>query len=288
MSSYAGENRCFERPDMTDSPALPDLSDAYANAPHIPGAAEYPPRWAAAAAAFRAALGARARLGLPNGPGARNRYDLFLPEGAARGLAVFIHGGYWRAFGREDWSHLAGGALARGWAVAMPSYTLAPEARIADIVQEMRAAVDAAAAEVPAGPLVLTGHSAGGHLVARLACADMDFAAAGRLARVLPISPVADLAPLMQTNLNADLHLDPAEAAAESPVRHALRPGVAANVWVGARERPAFLDQARGLAQAWDAALTIAPGRHHFDVIDSLTEAQGALTRALLDGLEQA
>lgn len=273
---------------MTDRAALPDLSDAYANAPHIPGAAEYPPRWAAAAAAFREGLGARARLGLPYGPGARNRFDLFRPEGASRGLMVFIHGGYWRAFGREDWSHLAGGALTRGWAVAMPSYTLAPDARIADIVQEMRAAVDAAAAEVPEGPLVLTGHSAGGHLVARLACADMEFAAAGRLARVLPISPVADLAPLMQTNLNADLHIDAAEAAAHSPVLQALRPGVTAHVWVGAKERPAFLDQARGLARAWVADLTIAPGRHHFDVIDGLTGTQGALTRALFDGMERA
>lgn len=270
---------------MPDRPALPDLSDAYANGPYIAGAAAYPPLWAAAAAAFRAALGARALTGLSYGPGARNRLDLFLPEGAARGLAVFIHGGYWRAFGREDWSHLAGGAVARGWAVAIPSYTLAPAARIADIADEMRAAVDAAAARVPAGPLVLTGHSAGGHLVARLACADMDFAASGRLARVLPISPVADLVPLMQTDINADLRIDAPEAAAESPVRHAPRPGVAAHVWVGGEERPAFLDQARGLARAWDAALTIAPGQHHFDVIDGLAEGRAPLTRALLDGI---
>ncbi|MFZ9132183.1 MAG: alpha/beta hydrolase, partial [Gemmobacter sp.] len=90
--------------------------DAYANAPTIAGAEGYPPRWAAAAAAFRADLGPRARLGLPYGPGARQRFDLCLPAGAPRGLVVFVHGGYWLAFGREEWTHLAAGALAHGLA----------------------------------------------------------------------------------------------------------------------------------------------------------------------------
>jgi acetyl esterase/lipase len=262
-----------------------DLSDAYANTPYIPGAEGYPPRWAAAAEAFRDSLGPRAQLGLRYGAAERNLFDFFLPEDGARGLLVFIHGGYWRRFGRSDWSHLAAGAVARGWAVAMPSYTLAPAARIADIVQEMRAAVDAAAAEVLDGPLVLTGHSAGGHLSARLACADLDFFAAARLVRVLPISPVTDLAPLMQTDINDDLHIDATEAAAQSPALLPLRAGVAAHVWVGADERPVFLEQARGLANAWHAPLTVDDGKHHFDVIDGLAEANSALTGALLGGL---
>ena len=43
---------------------------------------------------------------------------------------MFVHGGYWLRFDRDMWSHLAAGAVARGWACAIPSYTLAPEARI--------------------------------------------------------------------------------------------------------------------------------------------------------------
>jgi acetyl esterase/lipase len=264
-----------------------DLSDEYANAPHIAGAERYPPRWQAAARAFRDSLGARARLGLRYGAAERNLFDLFLPEDRAHGLMVFVHGGYWRAFGRADWSHLAAGGLARGWAVAMPSYTLAPQARITGIVAEMRAAVDAVAAEVPEGPLVMTGHSAGGHLVARLACADIAFAAKARLARVVPISPVADLAPLMRTDINDDLRIDAAEAAAHSPALLHIGAGIAAHVWVGGNERPAFIAQARGLATAWNAPLTIEPGRHHFDVIDGLADAQGGVTRALFDGIDR-
>jgi len=269
-------------------PADAALDDAYANGPHIPGAEGYPPRWAAAAAAFRAGLGARARTDLPYGPGARQRWDLFLPEAAPRGLMVFVHGGYWRAFGRGDWSHLAAGGVARGWAVAVPGYTLAPEARIAAITGELAAAVAAAAAEVPEGPVVVTGHSAGGHLSARMVCEDMAGRlgpAAGRLVRAVPISPLGDLRPMLGLAMNADWRMDAAEARAESPVLHRPRPGAAVHVRVGEAERPAFLDQARGLAGAWAAPLTVEPGRHHFDVIDSLAEAEGALTCAALDGL---
>lgn len=264
------------------------LDEAYANAAHIPGAAEYPPRWAAAAAGFRAARAARARLDLPCGAAASQRFDLFLPDAAPRGLLVFVHGGYWRAFGRGDWSHLAAGGVARGWAVALPGYTLAPAARISGITAEIAAALGAAAAEVPAGPVVVTGHSAGGHLAARMVCADLTDRlgpVAARLARAVPISPLADLRPLTGLSMNADWRLDAAEAAAESPVLHRPRPGAQVHVWVGGAERPAFLDQARWLARAWDVPVTVAPGRHHFDVIDSLAAPDGALTRAALDGL---
>ncbi|MBM3648677.1 MAG: alpha/beta hydrolase, partial [Alphaproteobacteria bacterium] len=111
-------------------PRLVDWDDAYANVTHIPGAERFPPAWSAAATAFRERLGAsgRARLDLGYGAAPRQRLDLFLPATEPIGLIVFVHGGYWRAFDRSSWSHLAAGATERGWAVAMPSYTLCPEA----------------------------------------------------------------------------------------------------------------------------------------------------------------
>lgn len=254
-----------------------DLSRDYANAAFIAGADAYPPKWAQAAAAFRGALGARARLDLPYGQADRQRLDLFLPDTAPRGLMVYLHGGYWLAFGRQDWSHLAAGALARGWAVAMPSYTLAPQARIAQITQEVAQAVTTAAGMVP-GPVVVTGHSAGGHLAAR-----MGNLGQGRVQRVVPISPLADLEPLMQTQMNADLRIDVAEVATESPARLALRCG--AHVWVGGQERPAFLWQARVLSEGWGCDWTVAEGRHHFDVIDDLGNADSDLVNTCLGGL---
>lgn len=251
-----------------------DPDRAWQNGAFIPGSEALPARWAAEAAAFRD--GARWEA-LAYGPGARQGLDLFHPQGPARGLMVFVHGGYWLAFGRESWSHLAAGALARGWAVAMPSYTLAPEARISQMTQEVAQAASLAAERV-AGPVVVTGHSAGGHLAARMATLGLP-----GLARVVPISPVAELSPLMATAMQKDLRLTEAECDAESPAR--LKPLCAAHVWVGAKERPAFLWQARLLSEEWACPWTAAPGRHHFDVIDALADPTSALVAACLADL---
>lgn len=259
-----------------------DHDAAFANAPFIPDGEAYPARWAARAAAFRAGLGARFCPGLPVPGGAAAGLDLFLPEGEPAGLCVFFHGGYWKAFGPRDFSHLAAGALARGWAVALPAYTLAPAARIARITAEATAALVEAARLVP-GPVAVTGHSAGGHLAARMVAAGLDLPAGvrARLVRVVPVSPLSDLRPLLRTSMNAVLGIDAAEARAESPVLLPLRPGPGLHVWVGGAERPAFLDQARRLGNAWACPVTVEPGRHHFDVIEGL-EAEGPLLAALL------
>lgn len=255
---------------------------AHANGAFIPGAEAFVPRWQAKAAAFRDALDGRARLDLPYGPGDRQAFDLFLPECTPKGLLVFVHGGYWLDFDRKEWSHLAAGALARGWACAMPSYTLAPDARIAAMTVEVAQAVRVASAMVP-GPVVVTGHSAGGHLSARMGCADIDLP---RVARVVPIAPVADLEPLLDTAMQDNLRLDATEVTAESPTRLPLRAEVQAHVWVGGQERPLFLWQARLLSERWGCAWTVDPGRHHFDVIDGLEDGSSPVMQACLDGLE--
>lgn len=266
-----------------------DWDDAYANGAYIAGAAAFPPKWTEMAAAFRAEIGARAEVSLPYGERDRQQFDLFEPAGEAKGLCVFVHGGYWRAFDRSLWSHLAAGPLARGWAVAMPSYTLAPNARISEITDEIGAAISAAASMV-AGPIRLTGHSAGGHLVTRMLCenAPLDEEIATRIANTVSISGVHDLRPLLETALNNDLQLDATEAAAESPALLVPRQGVRLTCWVGTEERPEFVRQNALLANVWtglgvDTACVEEGGKHHFDVIDGLSDPSSPLCAALLD-----
>lgn len=257
-----------------------DWDDAFANPPYISGAADYPARWAAEAAAFRAAQPGAA-LDRPGGAG----FDLFRPEGAPRGLVVFVHGGFWRAFGKSDWSHLAAGALARGYAVALPGYRLAPAAQLPEMTAQVAAALTAAAAEV-AGPIHLAGHSAGGHLVTRMLCADVALPAEvrARLARVVSISGLHDLRPLRLTRLNELLQLTEESARAESVALQRPREPVPVTAWVGGGERPEFLRQSALLSEAWgdQVQLVVAPGRHHFDVIAGLADPDSPLMAALL------
>ncbi|MBC7284148.1 alpha/beta hydrolase [Hoeflea sp.] len=274
---------------MTDYP-IADYDDAYANGAYIAGAAAYPPRWAALAQGFRDGLVAsgRARLDLAYGSGPRNRLDLFLPEGDPKGLAVFVHGGYWKAFDKSVWSHLAAGPLAHGFAVAMPGYTLCPDNRIAGIGREIAAAVSFAAGQV-AGPIRLTGHSAGGQLVTRLISGAPLLAEAvlARIVGVTSISGVHDLRPIMKTQMNDTLHIDAAEALSESPVLLAPLAAIPVMAWVGAAERPEFVRQNRALYEMWRGfetpmAMSEEPGRHHFDVIDGLSDPGHPLCRAFL------
>ncbi|WOI57109.1 alpha/beta hydrolase [Palleronia sp. LCG004] len=257
--------------------------DAYDNSGHIPDAASYPPRWEAEALAFRHALGPRAVTNWSYGDNVRQVFDLFMPEDPPKGLMVFIHGGYWRRFEPGIWSAFAQGGLDAGWAVVMPGYTLAPEARISRITREIVQALSFMAETVP-GPIRLSGHSAGGHLVARMLCGDamLPAAVAARIEGCVPISPLGDLRPLIDTAMNADLGLTEREAAGESPTLLGRGLDVPVTVWVGGAERPAFVDQARGLAAAWGAPCEIVEGRHHFDVIDDLKDRDSALMRAIL------
>ena len=262
------------------------FDDAFANSKYLAGAKDFPPRWAAKAAGFREGMGQNARLGQVYGAGERNWFDLYLPATAAKGVIVFIHGGYWLAFGPRDFSHLAAGAVEAGWACATPAYTLAPQARISTMTAEIAAAL-AAIADKTEGPMVVTGHSAGGHLSARMAQEGVSLSPAvlSRLKRVVPISPLSDLRPLLENSMNNDLRMDLPEARAESPALHARRPDVSAHVWVGADERPAFLMQARVLSEEWDCPWTADPGHHHFSVIEGLADPASPLCDVLLRGL---
>ncbi len=152
-----------------------------------------------------------------------------------------------------------------------------------EITKQVARAV-AAAADRVAGPIALAGHSAGGHLVARMAWPDVALApeVVERIRHILPISPLGDLHPLMETSMNADFRIDAAEAATESPALCTDRRNIPVTVWVGGAERPGFLQQAEQLAKAWHAPLTVADGRHHFDVIDPLRDPESDMIEVLL------
>jgi len=258
-----------------------ELDDAYANAAYIEDSDGFADRLVAASAAFVADLGGRAQMGLSYGDGERLAYDLFLPEGTPKGTVFFIHGGYWLKFDRSYFSHLAAGAVAQGWAVAMPSYDLCPDVTIAEITRQIALALDVVAARTK-GPIAVTGHSAGGHLSARmLDKALVSQAVADRITAVVPISPLSDLREMMKTSMNDDFGMDEAAAIAESPIFMTDRYSAKVKIWVGSDERPAFLDQAQWLADAWEAGQFIASGENHFSVIDALCDSDSEMVQTL-------
>ena len=234
-----------------------------------------------AAAEFRAT--ARAHLDVPYGAGARQKLDIY-PGRAGAPCLVFIHGGYWQRNTREAFAHYAQGLLAHGWSVILPGYTLAPEARLGQIVAEIGMALDLIARDGAAhgvtGPLVVSGWSAG----AQLAVMQLDHPA---VSAGLAISGVYELAPIRETFLNGPLDLSDSEIAACSPLRHAPSNTPLAIAY-GTAELPALVHDSRALAARRTAAhapgaLLPIPGADHFSILDELRRPEGQLVRAALD-----
>ena len=256
------------------------------------------PRWLAyypeASAEARAKLAPR--LDVRYGSGPKETLDLFVPPGRARGTFVFIHGGYWRAFDKSDFSFVATAFVAQGLAVAVVNYDLCPDVSIATIVDECRRAVawiarEGAAHGANTARIVVGGHSAGGHLTAMLFATDWQGCgfAQSPVAGGVSLSGVHDLVPLVRSSFNADFRLDDAEAARQSPVFLAPRTLAPLLVAAGADETSEFVRQTQMLWDAWPqnrpsgtTSPMLVPARHHFSVVADYADAGSEITRATL------
>lgn len=233
----------------------------------------------AASAEYRAAHGGH--LDIPYAGAERTCFDLYPAAEAGAPCLVFIHGGYWQRNARADFACFAEGLNAAGWSVAMPGYTLAPEASLAGIVAEIGAALEWLASHGAehgiAGPLVLAGWSAGAHLAA---------IHLGHPAVVagLAISGVYDLAPIRDTYLNDKLNLTDDEIATLSPLRLPVTDKPLAIAY-GTRELPALVRDGRNLHALRSAAhapgpLLPVPGADHFSILNEFRRPDGLLVRA--------
>ncbi len=257
----------------------PERDDAYDNTKAVADSATLIAERNAAAASFRAAHAGH--LDLAFGETEREAWDLYPGRDPQAPCLVFIHGGYWQRNRRQDFAHLAEGALAMGWSFACNGYTLAPEASLTRIAWQVHAALDWLSAHGPAhgiaGPLLASGWSAGGHLAAL--ALEHPAVTAG-----LAISGIFELAPIRETNLNTALKLTDTEVETLSPIRRPVTHKPLA-VAYGSTELPELRRQSRDFhatrAQAHaPGPLIPVPGADHFRILDTLRLPSGTLLRA--------
>jgi arylformamidase len=269
-----------------------DYDAEYNNRALVPEHPEILGRMAKAAAAYRAEATARKRadLGVRYGRSERQVLDIFhAPAGGSPPLAMFIHGGYWRALEPAAFSQVAAGLNARGATVALAGYDLCPQVGIGDIVEQIRQACIALWQR--AGKRILVfGHSAGGHLAATTLATDWQKLSAppDLVPAAMAISGLFDLVPLMSTAMNADFKLNESEAKRLSPVLWTAPKGKTLDAVVGGAESSEFLRQSKLIHETWSRAgvatrYTAPVGANHFTVIEPLADPESAMVNRLLE-----
>lgn len=251
------------------------LDAQYDNRAMVPEFADHLTAWKQGSEAARRKL--EHRTDLAYGPHRRERMDFF-PAGPNAPLHLFIHGGYWRAMDKADFAFPAPAYVEAGIAYAALGYPLAPEVGLDDIqasaIRALNWIVDhAAALSIDETRIVVSGHSAGGHIAAMLRA---DALLGPRLRGIVAISGLYDLEPIRLSYLNADLGLDAEAARRASPVLVPPPRGGSVVLAVGAKESDEYHRQLAIykellIADGIPAESMDLPGQDHFSILQALS-----------------
>ena len=262
----------------------------------VPDVAALFARWQHSAAEARARL--QCRLDLQYGPEPTQTLDFFPGPESNCPVLIFIHGGYWRALDKADFSWIAPAYVAAGIAVAVLNYGLAPATPLPEIVAQMRRAcawIYTHTGELQVDPtrIVCSGHSAGGHLAAMMLATDWPGsgtqALPGRLlAGAVSVSGLFDLEPLSRAPfLREDLRLNNELVRQLSPIYQPCHTDVPLLRAVGELETTAFHRQSQLIAEHWPQAcqteLMDLPGCNHYTACEALAMPGTALFTAVCE-----
>jgi arylformamidase len=264
------------------------LSREYNNRELVPDHPQYFARWGEGSVRARSTMTCYLDRAYGEQPG--ETMDIFPARKGDGSCLMFIHGGYWRALDKKDFSFLAPTWVSAGVSLAVVNYDLCPRVSMEEIVRQMLRASrwlwhHAEDYGMDQDRLYVGGHSAGGHLTAMLMCAlwptfdrslPKDLWKGG-----LAISGLYDLRPLLEVDwLNGDLKLDAASAHKLSPAFMAPATRAPLMTCVGGAESSEFQRQNALLGSRWRAAFAgdiAMPGRNHFSVMDGLADPKSAL-----------
>ena len=223
-----------------------------------------------------------ADLGYGSTPAAR--LDFYPASSAPAPTLMFFHGGFWRRNSKEDFAFVAQGALARGLNVAVVGYTLAPQAKLGEIVGEAHAAAawlhdNLDAMGQNSRLLYAAGWSAGGHLASMI----IDHPA---IKGALAASGIYELDPIKRSSFNEAIRLDDDDVSRYSPIRRLPRRAAPLIVAFGQDELPEFRRQSTAYFEAWHSQnlpgrLIELPACHHYATLEQFARPDSVLMEAL-------
>jgi arylformamidase len=268
----------------------------------IPDQAHIFTRWAKDSAHVRRT--SAALRDLPYGEASGERLDFYPATSSGAPLLVFIHGGWWRSMDKADFAFIVPAYVRAGFNVALTNYTLAPAASIVEIVRQQLRALswlyrNGEKYDFDPERIVVSGHSAGGHLSAMMMTAQWPLFGeglpAGLVKGAVLLSGLYDLeAVRLADYVNVDLKLTPEDVEIVSPAWMPQANPAPFITAVGGQESDEFKRQNALIAQQWKAshlADVALPGANHFTICDAFATPGHPLFEAtvgLLSGLDAA
>lgn len=288
----------YRAPDGTSFDSAEAIDAQYDLIASLPEYAEhldfdgYLASWIERSDAARASLDCE--LGVPYGPTLAETLDVF-PGAAGGPIVLFLHGGSWSALTSAEHGFVAPGLVERGATVIVPTYALCPDVTIDEIVRQSRAAVawtfrEAARYGADPSRIAIVGHSAGGHLVARVLETDWeaDYGLPASTVRgACAISGMFDLRPLPFTAEQPLLRLTAEQVLRNSTILNLPLAAPPLLITNGERQPREYRRQSADFAAAWSAAglecaLWEREGLNHFDELDALAEPHSEFTERVL------
>lgn len=235
-------------------------------------------------------------LDVPYAPVDRGTLDLFLPQQDNAPVHMFIHGGYWRAMDKSDFSFLAKGIVDGGGMAAVVNYGLCPAVSIIEIVRQIRLACtwlweNCAGYGGNPDAIHVSGHSAGGHLTAMMAATDWPSLSpdlpSGLIKSGIAVSGLFDLRPMLYIPLNEDIKLNDESADRNSPIHLNPWTDIPFSIVVGGEESDEFRRQSYHFFEKWGergakVKYFELPNLNHFSIIDQMKTPGNLLTEIML------
>ena len=224
----------------------------------------------------------------------KHKLDLYLPKGHKDfPVLLFVHGGGWTKGDRKSFERLGRVFARNGVGTVVISYRLTPEVRHPGHIEDVARAfawTNKNIAKYGGRPdtIFISGHSAGGHLVALLATDESYLKAVGltigNIKGVIPISGVYNLAPGHFTRVFGEDAEVRRQASPLTHVRNDLPPML---VLVADKETANFIKMAEDFAAALqkakcNAVCVKAADRNHGTIVGNIPNEDDPATQRIL------
>uniref|UniRef100_A0A0N5BF87 Abhydrolase_3 domain-containing protein n=1 Tax=Strongyloides papillosus TaxID=174720 RepID=A0A0N5BF87_STREA len=192
-------------------------------------------------------------------------------------LFVFIHGGYWQEGCKEDGSSVVKPLIENNIQVASVGYTLANKIPLGETIEEIKCCVSFLHKKYPSSEIILSGHSAGAHLAAKV-CEDEVI---GSIVKKLVLySGVFNLNDLVGTYIGNPINLTVNNAKEYSIDYEKLKKNYKGKsvLFVGGFESPKLKQQSNHFSIELKAPYHIIPNEDHFSYIKKLADVTSPAT----------